>query len=214
MTPRRQGRSEPVAALNRVKLIENHEPLVDLREVCPRIGLREGILPYLRRTVAGMLNEALERLPAGHGLRLHTALRTIEMQKRGWDGYRARLQQEHPDWPTSALNRCTNRFFAPYDQPAPPGHCTGGAVDVALIGPDGEQIAMMPTPHDWALAPTDCRRVPKIMQQYRRILYQAMTDVGFSNFRDEYWHYSYGDASWAVRTGRDTCCYGLVMPPE
>ena len=36
-----------------------------------------------------------------------------------------------------------------------------------------------------------------------------MLAAGFSNCRDEYWHYSYGDAGWAVRMGLTECVYGL-----
>jgi D-alanyl-D-alanine dipeptidase len=30
----------------------------------------------------------------------------------------------------------------------------------------------------------------------------------------EFWHYSFGDAPWAVRTGRDVCFYGWIDLPE
>ena len=41
-----------------------------------------------------------------------------------------------------------------------------------------------------------------------------MIEAGFSNCRDEWWHYSYGDAGWAVRTGAPTCMYGLIELDE
>src|SRR5438270_7587757 len=124
------GAPEPIAALNRVRILETHEPLVDIREFCPRVQVLPRVCPYLRRTVAEMLNRAAELLPAGYRFRIGTALRTISMQSRGWDRYYARMRVAHPDWPPSALRRATNKFFAPYDQPAPPGHTTGAAVDV------------------------------------------------------------------------------------
>jgi len=42
------------------------------------------------------------------------------------------------------------------------------------------------------------------------LLVETMLEAGFSNCRDEWWHYSYGDAGWAVRTGRDSCIYGMI----
>lgn len=42
-------------------------------------------------------------------------------------------------------------------------------------------------------------------------MFDAMTDAGFSNCRDEWWHYSYGDAGWAVRLEKPACFYGLVQ---
>jgi D-alanyl-D-alanine dipeptidase len=44
----------------------------------------------------------------------------------------------------------------------------------------------------------------------RMMLVETMLAEGFSNCRDEWWHYSYGDAGWAVRTGAPECFYGLI----
>ena len=46
------------------------------------------------------------------------------------------------------------------------------------------------------------------------ILVDAMLGAGFSNCRDEWWHYSYGDAGWAVRMGFDECFYGIAEPHD
>ena len=37
----------------------------------------------------------------------------------------------------------------------------------------------------------------------RRLLYTAMTAVGFTNYPEEWWHYDYGDLFWAAMTGKD-----------
>lgn len=209
----RIGAPEPIAALNRVKILETGEPLVDIRDFCPEVQVREDSCSYLRRTVAEMLNRAQKNLPPGHCFRVGTALRTLRMQKRGWDSYFQRMKEEHPAWPLSALRRATNRFFAPYDQPAPPGHCTGGAVDVALVGPDGELIDVSSPLEGWDAAYTWTDRLTPQAKANRMILVHAMLDAGFSNCREEYWHYSWGDSAWAVRVGEKTCPYGLVEPP-
>lgn len=207
------GAPEPIAALNRVKILETGEPLVDIRDFCPEVQVREDSCSYLRRTVAEMLNRAQKNLPPGYCFRVGTALRTLRMQKRGWDSYFQRMKEEHPEWPLSALRRATNRFFAPYDQPAPPGHCTGGAVDVALVGPDGELMDVSSPLEGWDAAYTWTDRLTPQAKANRMILVHAMLDAGFSNCREEYWHYSWGDSAWAVRVGEKTCPYGLVEPP-
>ena len=113
------GSPEPIAALNRVKIREyaqpwqTREPLVDIRAYCPDVVCNEGICPYLRRTVADMLNHAQNSLPPGYRLKVGTALRTLAMQQRGWNGYYRRMRDEHPDWPLSALRRATNKYHAP-----------------------------------------------------------------------------------------------------
>lgn len=209
----KRGAAEPVAALNRVKICESGEPLVDIREFCPLVEPLEKVCPYLRLTVAEMLNSAVRALPQGYRFRIGTALRTITMQRRGWDAYFERMKAEHPGWPLSALRRATNRYYAPYDQPTPPGHCTGGAVDVILLDPVGEPADVTSPTTDWVAACTWCDKISPEARRNRMILVDAMLGAGFSNCREEYWHYSWGDSAWAVRVGERSCPYGWVDPP-
>lgn len=211
----KQGAPEPIAALNRVRILENGEPLVDIRLACPHLLVSEKACPWLRVTVADMAEAACISLePLGLRLRAGTALRTVAVQKRHYDGYYQRMEQEHPEWPRSALRRAANRYFAPYDQSAPPGHCTGGAIDVELVGPDGAAMDVN-TPYErWDGAYTWVEGLTPQAHANRQTLVQAMLGAGFSNCRDEYWHYSFGDSAWAVRTGASECPYGLALPPE
>ena len=131
-----QGAPEPFHLLNKIPIIECREPLVDIREACPFVVPRPGLLPYLRVSVASMLNRAQDNLPPGYRFAIGSALRTIDMQgSMYWRNYH-KLAREKPHLPTSALRRITNKYFAPPDAPAPPGHTTGGAIDVGLLGPD------------------------------------------------------------------------------
>lgn len=209
----RPGAPEPIAALNRVRIVETNEPLVDIRIACPNVIVLRRARPYARVRVAQMLNEVSSSLPAGLRLRVSTALRTIDDQRRHWDAYYSQMRAGHPEWPIAALHRATNRFFAPYDQPAPPGHCTGGAVDVQLMRHDGDLLDMTSPLTGWEAAPTYIQGLSAEAEANRMLLVRAMLEAGFSNCRDEYWHYSYGDSAWAVRTGVTECPYGLVTAP-
>lgn len=213
------GAPEPIAALNRVKILESklpftkREPLVDIRIHCPAITLTERVCPYLRDKVAGMLNQAQNSLPEGYKLRVGTALRTLNMQKSGWDGYHTRMKTENPQWPLSTLRRSTNKYYAPYDQPAPPGHCTGGAVDVGLDDPTGNSLDMIAPTEGWEAAYTWSEKISPEAKMNRMMMVEAMLGAGFSNCRDEYWHYSWGDSAWAVRVGEKVCPYGWTHSP-
>jgi D-alanyl-D-alanine dipeptidase len=196
-----------------VPLLESGEPLVDLRAHCPGVKIARRCLPFLRVTAAELLNRAAELLPAGHTFLVRTALRTIEIQSRLYEGYFKQMQEAHPEWSHATLRRATNRFFAPADQKAPPGHCTGGAVDVHLLLPGGRRADLSSPYQGWSGAPTFIAGLTDRARRNRKIIYDAMTGVGFSNCRDEFWHYSYGDSAWAVRTGSPICYYGLAPPP-
>lgn len=213
-TSRKQGAPEPIAALNRVKILETNEPLVDIRSFCPHVVIPETVCPYLRQTVAEKLNRAQSALPEGYRLKIGTALRTLTMQKGGWDRYFQRMKDEHPHWSYASLRRATNKYHAPYDQPAPPGHCTGAAVDVGLLDPAGEPLDLIAPTQGWEAAYTWSDKINAEAKHYRMLMVNAMLDAGFSNCRDEYWHYSYGDSAWAVRVGQTTCLYGFVEPPS
>jgi D-alanyl-D-alanine dipeptidase len=97
-----------------------------------------------------------------------------------------------------------------YDRRTPPGHCTGGAVDVNLVDESGDVLDVS-APYDRFVASrTYTLGLAPEAQERRLILLSAMEGAGFSNCRDEWWHYSYGDAAWAVRVGAMECSYGLI----
>jgi D-alanyl-D-alanine dipeptidase len=204
----RRGAREPIGAVNRIEIQESGEPLVNVRNACANIQVRPQVCPYLRRTVCDMLNRAQAMLPQEHTLCVSAALRTLDRQKELWDAYFQHLTQKYAWLPASSRRWVTNTYFAPYDQHAPPGHCTGGAVDVELLGRDGEPLEV-----GQGLSYTWTNRISKEARRNRMILVQAMLDAGFSNCREEFWHYSYGDSAWAVRVGKKACPYGLIDPP-
>lgn len=213
----KQGAPEPIAALNRVRVVPQADqlPMVDIREACPGIRLsRETVVPYLRPTVARMVAKAMEALPDNVFLSVGEAWRPLCRQIRIYDRYFNQLRENHPNWTSATLRRQTNRYFAPYNQKAPPGHCTGGAVDVALVNALGEPLDLTSPFERWAAAATFQEGLTQHAQHNRMVMVEAMLGAGFSNCRDEFWHYSYGDAAWAVRTGATVCFYDLVELPE
>ena len=206
---------EPIAALNRIQECESGEPLVNIRKHCLGVRVARKCLPYLRETVADKLNVAQAALPVGYQLRVTTALRTKQTQQALFDKYFAELKEKHPEWSLATLRRQTCRFFAPYDQPAPPGHCTGAAVDVQLLLPSGKQADLRKPLSGWKSARSLVPGLSERAVRYREILFTAMLSAGFSNCSEEFWHYSWGDAGWAVRVGEKECCYGWAeLPPR
>jgi len=214
----RRPREPGISQLDKVPILECGEPLVDVRQVCH--GMRVSApLPWLRLTVCGMLQRASDSLPSQLTLLVATGLRTMDMQAAGYSTYRESLKEAHPNWPQSTLNREANRFFHPPHAKAPPGHTTGGAVDVRLLA-DGDELDTWST-----LLATDARTwhtfhrgLTPQAREGRQILYDAMVGAGFSNCYDEWWHYSYGDSGWACRLDRPHAVYGQVAeedyPPE
>jgi len=211
-TPREPG----ISRLCRVPTIECGESLVDLRDLCPELEIT-ACPTFARAAIARMLNQAQAALPAGHRLRVSTALRTLQQQSDGYWGHFKRLKEKHPEWPLAILRREANKFWHPPDTRAVPGHCTGGAVDVTILGPDGEPLDMTsPRREGRDTTPTYSAELAEAARLNRELLIRVMTEAGFSNCYDEWWHWSYGDAGWACRLGLPHAVYGMVSdpPPE
>jgi zinc D-Ala-D-Ala dipeptidase len=213
---RTKGRPEPISALNRIREEENGEPLVDLRVVAPSVKIyRPQTIPYCRLRVAEMIEEASRRLPPGYMLGVTDAWRPIERQQRIYDFMLRSAQEAYPDRDHASLRRTICRWVAPTDQKAPPGHCTGAALDVYLLNTRGRPVDVTSPYGRFQAARTYSLGLTEKAYRQRMILVDTMLEVGFSNCRDEWWHYSYGDAGWAVRLGYDACFYGLArLEPE
>lgn len=212
---RSRGVPEPVHLLDRIKELECGEPLVALSEFAPSsLIMRPQTIPYVRQRVAVMVEAAASRLPDGLRLGITDAWRPLGRQVRIYAWMTACVREAFPDRAEASVRRTVNRWVAPPSRKAPPGHCTGAAVDVVLVDRQGE-ILDVSTPFDrFQGAPTYVFGLTEEAQALRTVLVEAMLEVGFSNCRDEWWHYSFGDAGWAVRTGQHTCCYGAIGLPE
>lgn len=213
---RSKGRPEPIAALNRVREEDNGEPLVSLLDVAPTARIvRESVIPYLRLGVAERLEKAARTLLPHYRLAVIDAWRPFQRQVAIHEWMTKCAREAFPDRPHAALMRTVNRWAAPVNQKAPPGHCTGAAVDVWLVDEHGEQIDVVSPYTRFSAAPTYALGLSETASRNRMALVEAMLEAGFSNCRDEWWHYSYGDAGWAVRMGLDRCIYGIAdLPAE
>ena len=95
--------------------------------------------------------------------------------------------------------------------PAP--HNTGGAVDLTIVGPSGIEIDMG-TPFDEFteqsftnhFANNETSEVHKNRMMFKEI----MEKVGFVNYFEEWWHYSFGDQEWAKNTNQPKAIYGSM----
>jgi D-alanyl-D-alanine dipeptidase len=211
-SPREPG----IGRLCRVPTVENGEPLVDLRRECLELVIT-ACPTFARVSIARMLNAAQALLPTGQRLRVGTALRTLQQQSDGYWVHFNKLKEQHPEWPLAILRREANKFWHPPDTRAVPGHCTGGAVDVTILGPDGEPLDMTsPRREGRDTIPTYSAALSDTALSNRGLLIRVMTEAGFSNCYDEWWHWSYGDAGWACRLGLPHAVYGMVrdVPAE
>ena len=214
---------ESIEELSRIRIEDNGEPLVKVLDLCPeiRFALDHPKFPgrprtcWARKTVAEMICEAQDQLPDGLYLEIQDAYRSLESQIALFKLLCEEFKALHPEWSETILLERTNDFVASPYASAPPPHTTGGAVDVTIVDASGERLDMTsPLGWDEESAPTSYPGISEQARKNRHILITAMSKAGFSNYLGEWWHWSYGDQGWALRTGRDTAIYGPCCEGE
>jgi D-alanyl-D-alanine dipeptidase len=183
---------------------------------------------YARHGVAALLASVNKRLaPAGIGLHVFDAWRPRAVQAFFYGRWLPdELRRRRPDLQGAALQAEVRRYWAaPTDDPASPApHSTGAAIDLTLAWDDGAPLfmgslfddasAISATDHFEKIAHAEWSFSAEEARANRRLLYWVMTEAGFANHPDEWWHYSWGDQMWAKLTGATAAFYGLAAPPE
>ncbi|MFD2368967.1 M15 family metallopeptidase [Brevibacillus sp. GCM10020057] len=208
------------------------EPMVPLTGYSPRIAIYpayyhlgyKGAQPevYLRKGAAERLALAAGLLPAGYQLVVLDGWRSHEVQSSLYEGFRQSLIAQ--GWTDEeAIVEELRKFVAKpsTDLEKPSPHLSGGAVDLTITGPDGwlamgtdfdDFSELAETRHfETIAAPTEKERE---IRDNRRLLYHVMTQAGFTNYAQEWWHYEYGTRSWACQTKQQPFYGGILSLPE
>lgn len=160
-----------------------------------------------RETVVKMLIEAEKLLPDGYCFKIYDAYRPIAVQQSLWDYFRQQKVKENPTLSDKEIDKLTAFCvsFPSYNVLKPSLHNTGGAIDLTIINANGEELDMGCdfdefTDRAWTnhFEP-DCYNGERdeVVRDNRRLLYNVMTAVGFTNLPSEWWHFDYGDDKWA-----------------
>ena len=164
---------------------------------------------YLRRGAAERLVKAALLLPEGYRLKVYDAWRPYEVQKSLFDEYADSLAAlpENRDKSYGEICDMARVFvsFPDREKRFSFVHSSGGAVDLTVVGPDGAELDMGCGFDDFTpVANTDALEGTEQTDRRdnRRLLYSVMTEVGFTNFPSEWWHYDFGDIFWAAMTDR------------
>lgn len=203
----------PLQKIKSVIVTDNNEPLVEIKET-EKIKLdktNKNLIPQIRMSVLDLLTKASTNLPSEYKMLVSTAFRPYEMQKRMW---RKRLFQMAINKPFKMIfsNKEWLKECARYT--APPGgssHQCGAAIDITILDENNIHLDMGSMMSDFgSLVHTFSDKVTRLQKQNRKLLFDIMTNVGFSNYPLEWWHYSYGDRMWAAYTEKQEAFYGPI----
>ncbi|QEV09544.1 M15 family metallopeptidase [Streptomyces prasinus] len=195
------------------------ERLVDVRAhgmaADDRKGDATGAYAHVRQGVLTRLLHARSLLPTGVRLLFVEGFRPPDLQRRYFEEYSDELARAHPDWRATELREAASRFVSP---PEIAPHSAGAAVDVTLTDRQGRELDMgtrvNASPEESGGACyTDAPGLGDRARTNRAVLGGALSAAGLVNYGTEWWHWSYGDRYWALRSGQPAALYGPVGLP-
>lgn len=210
------------------KIIENKEPLIKVQFEPKRLYIKpiyfEQEIPssikfiYLREGVYRRLKQALAMLPEQYSFILYDGYRPFQVQQSLFEMFSQSIKDKQPHLTKDEVHKETLKYVAfPSIEPTRTSpHVTGGAIDLTLGDCDGnvldlgtyfDEMSVKSATRYFEDHPMD----NEVALINRRILYNCMTAVGFSNYSEEWWHYDFGNLSWARRVKLENVQYGPVL---
>ncbi|MCQ1058665.1 M15 family metallopeptidase [Photobacterium sp. ZSDE20] len=177
---------------------------------------------FVRESVFERLINAASYLPKGVTLVVLDGWRPFLVQQYFFSQLYSQYHQ-HPKFrhcSEAALIEIVRKQVSPpcSDPKKPSPHLTGGSVDVTLCDRFG-RILDLGTAFDqdsslsWSSALESTKYIDTLSAHYRRELYFAMIQAGFTNLPSEWWHYDFGNQLWAYYSDQAYARYGMTEPP-
>jgi len=192
---------------------DNQEPLVNIKKICPSIVvmLHTGEkTAYLRRSVAKKICQAKSNLPKGYTFVINDAWRSPKTQQKIYNRFLKYFTKKYPSWPKSKVVKEVKKYVAPFEGKRVSGHLTGGAIDLRLYK-NGRRVPMWSSKLSYQENAQSIQpKLPKHLQENRKIMYDALSKAGLVNYWREFWHWSYGDLFWARIKKKKFAIYGLI----
>jgi len=143
---------------------------------------------------------------------IRSAWRSFEHQQLLWDEKVASLQKEYPTKQLEEIEELVSYFIAPTMESM---HSTGGAVD-ALIYDRKENRVMDFGTNDGLTINLNDKCYPyhpfisTLARNNRKLLIDLFEEEDFVVDIKEYWHFDYGNVSWAIEKGENHAFYGII----
>lgn len=206
---------------------ENRERLIQIEESHPRIFISpiyyikkvpnslQSI--YLRESAYERLMQAVSLLPENYSFIVYDGFRPLQVQQFLFNHFSAQIKKQYPTLSEQQVKQETLKYVAlsslNREHPAP--HLTGGAIDLTIGDLKGNALHLG-TAFDEINEKSATRYYEENAEEnkeargLRRMLYNSMTGAGFMNYSEEWWHYEFGNISWARRTGTEKATYGAI----
>ena len=215
MVEKKERRRKQLFATQRIQ--EDQSALVSLKDSGFNLmfepSIKEDCDYRVREAVYGKIGRISQRLAEqGDKLIIRSVWRSFGHQRLLWEEKYAIMQQKYPHKHADEVNEIVSRFIAP---PTKSMHATGGSVDALIFDVKNDRVRDFGNnvglkleldetcyPHHPDLSP--------VAQQNRKVLMDLFEDEDFVVDILEYWHFDYGNASWATEKGKEYARYGVI----
>jgi D-alanyl-D-alanine dipeptidase len=166
---------------------------------------------YLRAEVARRLTIAAASLPTDYKLVIRAGHRPIEVQRRILIDCAEEYKAEHPDMSDEEALEHARDFVSDPAITLPP-HVCGAAVDVELVDIRSEKLLDFGSKmnEDTEKSFLHYSGLTEEQKNNRSMLLTTMLAAGFASCMTEWWHFSYGDQTWAWFYGETESLYSPV----
>ncbi len=165
----------------------------------------------VRREVLKKVCAAQKKLSPGQRFLVYEAYRPRESEVELWEGFIEQLRDANPDWDENTCAKTAESMGIANPHEFGSGHLSGAAIDVTLCTEDGHEFFMGTKIGEYLpQSRTVCADLGKEFVDRRDTLCKAMASQGLVNDPSRWWHFSYGDRTWAEVTKRASAFFAPI----
>ncbi|MEQ9063075.1 MAG: M15 family metallopeptidase [Vicingaceae bacterium] len=201
----------------KIPIIENASPLVSLLESGLDLIFEPSVksdYQYLVREELiekiGNIAEALEE--QDKTLIIRSGWRSFQHQRLLWEKKVAFLQKKEPERSLEEIHKTVSQYIAPFNKSM---HATGGAVDALIYDLNTDDVMDFGTNQGMKIdLNQECYPhhpgISEAAKASRKLLMSLFEQEDFVCDAQEYWHYDFGNANWAIGKNKKFAFYGII----
>jgi predicted amino acid racemase/D-alanyl-D-alanine dipeptidase len=200
-----------------VKIIDNHSSLISLKDSEFNLIFEPSVQKDYQYLVREAVFEKIGRISKildeqDKKLIIRSAWRSFAHQKLLWEEKVDYMQKEYPKLELEEIKENVSYFIAP---PIKSMHATGGAVDALIYDLKNDCVMDFGTNKGLNIDLSDkCYPyhpfIPFSAKRNRELLINLFENEDFAVDIKEYWHFDYGNVSWAIEKGEKDSIYGII----
>ena len=203
--------------LQTIEIGENNSSLISLKESGFNLIFEPSAQKNYQYLVREEVHEKIGRISRKldkqeKSLIIRSAWRSFAHQRLLWEEKVDFMQKKYPELELEEIKENVSYFIAP---PTKSLHATGGAVDALIYDLKNECVMDFGTNDGLNIDLNDkCYPnhpfIPSHAKRNRELLINLFEEEDFVVDLKEYWHFDYGNASWAIEKGEEQSIYDII----